>query len=331
MRWPWTRAVAGGDRVAVRMTDQTFVWAVTDAAGEVRRAGLEERGQDDEAGFLRRIRALGLPVEGAIAVLALDEAQLLQIETPAVKPEEMKSAARWRIKDLVDSRLDELTIDILHVGDEASRAAHRQLFVVAARNALLQQLSRRAQAAGLPLSVIDTAEMAQRNLQLRIATALGLGSRTTAALVRHGPQVLMTICANAELCYVRRLEWDEGALTRVETAVPALAESLEGLDFVDYGSTDDLHMDAGAPRLVVELQRSFDVWERSWPDHPLAGLWVWADADRQALLEPLARALAFPVHTIEPEAIFPGIGRVPTELRPAILPLLSALQRHAPA
>lgn len=329
MRWPWTRATTGGDRLAIRLTDSELVWAVTAPAGQVLRAGHERRGGDDEAAFLRRIRALGLPTHGVIAVLALDEAQLLQIETPAVKPEEMKNAARWRIKDLVDSRLDELTIDVLHVGDDAARAAHRQLFVVAARNALLQQLSRRAQGAGLPLSVIDTAEMAQRNLQQRAAASVGLGSRTTASLVRHGPQALLTICADAELCYARRLDWDEGALAPVEAAVPALAESLEGLDFVDYGSTDDVHVDVGAPRLVVELQRSFDVWERSWPDHPLAGLWVWADAERHALLEPLARALAFPVHSVEPAALFPGLERIPSELHAAILPLLSALQRHA--
>ena len=333
MKWPWTRTATGSDRLAIRLTEHQLAWTVTNEVGHVLRVGVEDRGSDDEATFLRRIRALGLPAQGVIAVLALDEAMLLQIETPAVKPEEMKSAARWRIKDLVDARLDELTIDVMHVGDQSAREVHRQLFVVAARNALIQSLSRRAQAAGLALDVIDTAEMVQRNLQSAAARAQGLGERATAALVRHGRQALLTICAGDELYYARRLDWDEDGLASVVPSAVTLTDSMEGLDFVDYGAADDADQDAGAPRLVVELQRSFDVWERSWPDLPLAALWVSADASGDALMGPLSSALGFPVAMLDPEGLFPGMdAAAPTPtLRAAAVPLLSALRRHTAA
>lgn len=334
MRWPWKRAQVGSDRLAIQLTEHQLAWVVTHESGRVLRAGVEQRGGDDTAAFMRRIRALDLPTQGVTAVLALDEAMLLQIETPAVKPEEMKSAARWRIKDLVDARLDELTIDVMHVGDAAAQGVHRQMFVVAARNALIQTLSRRAQSAGLMLEVIDTAEMVQRNLQTAASQAQGLGERATAMLARHGAQALLTICADGELYYARRLDWDESGLVSIVPSVASVPDSLEGLDFVDYGAADAADLDGGAPRLVVELQRSFDVWERSWPDLPLSALWVAADASGDALLGPLTAALGFPVYTLDPQGLFPGLDDAAPgpALRSAAVPLVSALRRYtAPA
>jgi MSHA biogenesis protein MshI len=265
------------------------------------------------------------------AVLGLPDAQLLQIDTPAVKPEEMKSAARWRIKDLVDARLDELTIDVMHVGDAQARSANRQLFVVAARNALIQGLSRRLQSSGLTLSVIDVAETVQRNLLCAAADAAGLNGRATAALVRHGDQALLTICAQGELYYARRLDWDDNGLRPANPAPAELADAMDmaGLDFVDYGAADAAIDDVGAPRLVVEVQRSFDLWERSWPDLPLAGVWVHAGDATDLLIAQLAPALVVPVQALAPEALFPGYAEATTSpaLRHATLPLLGALRR----
>lgn len=336
LRWPWRRRRHAGDRLVIGSDPDRLAWLHADASGQVRRCGVVERGSDEAADFARRVRGLGLPAHDVTAVLALRDVTLLQIETPAVKPEEMKSAARWRIKDLVETRLDELTIDVMHVGDERARQAQRQLFVAAARNALIQDLVRRTQAGGLGLSVIDIAETVQRNLQTAAAEAAGIGQRATAALGHHGEQALLTICAGGELCFARRLDWDDSVLAPRAAALPALPASFDNLDFVDYGAADGRAGgdDDNTPRLVVELQRSFDVWERSWPDLPVALLWVQAGDADAALIAQLEPALGFAVRRLDPVPLFPGFADAAHEpqVRAAVMPLLGALRREpAPA
>lgn len=325
-----SRKRVAGDRLAISSDLQQLTWVHADPQGQPLRVGVEALG-DDPTELGRRVRALALPTAGVTVLLALPQAQLLQIEMPAVKPEELKSAARWRIKDLVDTRLDELTLDVMPVGDAAAQAQHRQLFVVAARNALIQNLAQRLGAAGLGLEVIEVAEMAQRNLLTLAAQAEGLAGRAVAGLVRHGDQVLLTLCAQGELFYARRLDWTEEGLVPAAPTASALPEDMDGLDFVDYGAEGDASDDGGVPRLVVEVQRSLDVWERSWPNLPVAGLWIDIGDATEMLATSLGRVLDLPVKRLRAERLFPDIATLaPTPaLRQAALPLVGALQRFA--
>ena len=330
MKWPWQHQ-RNDSRLAVLSEPDRFAYALADGRGQLRAAAVLLRAGATPQDMGRRVRALHLPLHGALAVLPLGDAQLLSVEAPAVQPEELKAAVRWRIKDLVDTRLDELTIDVLSVGDDRPRP-QRNVFVAAARTVLIRELGDRLQTAGLELAVIDLVEMSQRNLQCALARAAGLGDRATAALVRHGAQCLLTICAGDELFYARRLDWED---LPQRSLVPALAVSaeapLQSMDFVDYGATDkdSGDHDDGAPRLVVELQRSFDVWERSWPDLPLATLWVQVGAATAELMPQLQATLGRPVHELDADSLFPGFTALaPTVAqRETLLPLLGALLR----
>jgi MSHA biogenesis protein MshI len=327
-RWPWqTRAV--GDRLVIGGHADALAWVQATADGILQRCGLLLQGGDGDAEFGRRVRALGLPERDVCAVLDLSQAQWLQIEAPAVTPEEMKAAARWRAKDLVDGRIEEFRLDVMVVGGDHPHP-HRQLFVVAAHNALVQTLTRRCQTLGLQLAVIDAAEAVQRNLQTAAAAAEGMADRACAALVRHGSHWLLTVCAGGELFYTRRLDWDSEGLV-LPTAAPVADEAMEGLDFIDYGSMSDAggSDDVGAPRMVIELQRSFDLWERSWPDLPLAGVWLETGDDCSALAGQLAATLGLPVWPLTVEGLFPGFEAAAgtPDVRAATLPLLGALLR----
>jgi MSHA biogenesis protein MshI len=336
MKWPWQRAAAG-DRLVVCSRADSLAWVMADRPGSLQRCGVEQRGADSPADFARRLRALGLPTHEVSAVLPLPDGQLLQVEAPAVKPEEMKAAARWRIKDLVDGRLDDMTIDVMMVGDDrqqAQKQAHKQIFVAAAHNSTLREVGELARGAGLQLAVVELMETAQRNLQTAVATAEGLAERATAALVLHGPQCLLTICARGELFYTRRLDWDGESMTAAPRAQApaAAAAALDTVDFIDYGADLDASPadDGNAPRLVIELQRSFDVWERSWPDLPLAGLWLQLGDDSPALAATLAIALGLRVQVLDAERVFPGLAGLAgtPEVAGAVLPLLGALLRQ---
>jgi MSHA biogenesis protein MshI len=315
--------------LAVTSEASRFSFALADDAGRLRAAGVIP-GPLEPSELARQVRALNLPGREVLAVLPLADAQLLPVEAPAVKPEELKAAARWRIKDLVDARLDELTIDVMHVGDERPRP-NKQVFVAAARTERIRETIDRTRAAGLEVSVVDMAETTQRNLQCALAEAAGLSQRATAALVRHGDQCLLTLCAAGELFYSRRLDWEDLPTLAPQAAPLAAAEAvLETMDFVDYGAQPDGgDGDDGAPRLAVELQRSMDVWERSWPDLPLAAVWVQLGDDSATWAALMRNALGRPVDVLDPERVFPGFSALvpsPAE-RQALLPVLGALLR----
>jgi MSHA biogenesis protein MshI len=103
------------------------------------------------------------------------------------------------------------------------------------------------------------------------------------------------------------------------------------LDIVDYGAEGDGHVLPGddVPSLVIELQRSLDVWERSWPELVLDDLKVHAHVHTEALIALLAPALALPVHALDIDTLFPGFREAAGSAAVAatVAPLLGALLR----
>src|SRR5688572_10296179 len=58
-------------------------------------------------------KELGFERYRCSTVLPMGEYQLLLVDTPGVPAAELKTAVRWRIKDLLDYRIDEATVDFL--------------------------------------------------------------------------------------------------------------------------------------------------------------------------------------------------------------------------
>jgi MSHA biogenesis protein MshI len=336
MKFPWNKKpVSSAGRLAIAIDSDAFSY-VEVAGRQVVRSGTEPCGRDNPQQLAKRVKALNLPGAEVVAVLGFSDCQLLQIEAPAVPADEMKAAARWQIKDKIDIPVEELTLDVLAVGDQ--RAQHkRQLFVAAARNAQVVELSNWMQAAGLQPSVFDITELAQRNLQCALAEQQGRGADASAALMVHGSQCLLTICANGELFYARRLDWNSQSLGDMSAPAPVAAAAhgkshglmsmeLEGVDIVDYGAEPD---DSNAPetdstpRLAIEVQRSLDAWERSWPELPLQRLWVQAGDRTEALQGLLMRTLSIAVEAFDSSALF---SVSPASERPALV-LLGVLLR----
>ncbi len=336
MKWPWQRDNGDGT-LAFSSSDDGLRWARIERPGAPVQGGHVERGSDSNADFIRRLRDAVPASRHATAVLPLPAAQWLRIDAPAVRPEELRAAARWHIKEYIEGPLDELTLDVMEVDAEPTRAV-KQLFVVAAANRVIRGTTELARSAGWELGAIDVAETAQRNLQTAAMAAAGLGTRASAALVVHGTQCLLSFCAEGELFDTRRLEWDGAATPRAAAAPAAPAADALEMDFVDYGAEDaddPGHGAAGddlAPRIVIELQRSFDVWERSWPGRPLACLWVEAGTSTPALVETLRRSLGLRVEALDATALFPGWAQACPDpaLRQTLLPLLGGLLRTSP-
>jgi MSHA biogenesis protein MshI len=335
MKRPWRRK-ALDDRLVMSLANDALAYGRS-VNGRLVRCGVEARGADSAMAFARRVRLLGLRASHVTAVLPLHECQLLQIDAPAVPYDELKAAARWTIKDMVDTHLDDLTLDVMVVGDGGGQG-QRQLFVAAAQTRAIREISDWSQAAGLQLSVIDIRETAQRNLQSALQQRLDRPDSASAALMLQGEQCLLTICARGELFYARRLGWDPAALAGNRDNADSNSPDAAGdrppqwamLESVDRGAGPG-HGAPGedAPRLVIELQSSLDLWERSWPDLPLERVLIQVGEHSQALAELLRALTGLPTEVLQPEQVFAGLDKMASTpaARAAVIPLLGALLR----
>lgn len=272
MRWPW-QPRRSGQRLLLRRVGTQHAFVLTDGAPG-------HHGDDRPARLLRwGLLPEARPVAAGEAIALLDPAdyQVLKVDTPQVPQDELKAAARWQVKELVDVDAVELTLDVMHVGGDVERpnaTSARQLFVIAARNSAIKALTGGAAGISEQIGIVDIWETALRNLLARQARADDLATRACAAVHIDAQHCLLVVCAGDELFYTRRLEGDPTLLARArgEQADAPAAELPLGFEYQPGGTFDG--GDAQESPLVVELQRSIDVWERSWPDLPLARLYV---------------------------------------------------------
>lgn len=346
MRWPWTRSNTG-DQLVVSWAANTlsYVRARPRAGGgfEVTEAGVQVQGDDNLDDFVRRLQALGLKGMPTTVMLRPEQYQFLQIDAPAVAPEELRSAARYLIRDMVQTHLDDITLDVMRVGDgQHTGTAH--LFVVATTNAVARQVLDLAELMHWQVSVIDVQETVQRNLQNANAKGAALTQTANAALVVvQGHQAVLTISANEELFYTRRFELPEGLMTApwgqvsdsglgaIDAFTP-VEEYVPGYATPDYGvsspeASAGVGADDGLQRLVVEVQRSLDLWDRTWVSKPLSGLRLYAGERTAELAQNLGRQLGQNVGTLDMGALFAGWSRVSPSDQAACMPLLGALLR----
>jgi MSHA biogenesis protein MshI len=236
----------------------------------------EERSWDPaQPKSLERVaREFGMKNFQCTTLLRPDQYQMLLVEAPAVKPDELKSAVRWRIKDMLDYHVDDATIDVLDVPVPAGagQRAH-YMYTVAARNDTIRSTIERFAAAGMPLAVIDIPDTAQRNLAVRLET----DRRAVLALTFDLHGGLITVNYGGELYLSRRLD----------ITADQLAEA------TDEARTRVLD------RVLVETQRSLDHCERTYPFFALGRVLLGPLPEDAGLREHLAANLYLPVEALD--------------------------------
>jgi len=206
------------------------------------------------------------------------EYQMLVVEAPSVPAAELKTAVRWRIKDMLDFAVDNATVDVLDIpADKNAQSRNRSLYAVAARNEVIRKRMADFDAARLPVSVIDIPELAQRN----IASLLEDKGRGMALLSFDENGGLLTFTFDGELYSSRHID------------VP-----LSQLNQSD--SEQQRHFE----RITLELQRSMDHFERQFSFITISKL-VLAPLPPAVNLEAyLATNLYLPVSTLNLDEVF---------------------------
>ena len=215
----------------------------------------------------------------SITILNGGEYQLLSVDAPNVAPDELKTAVRWRLKDMLDFHVDDATIDVLDLplDPEAAVRAQHSMFAIAARNSVIEARQKLFTAAKVDLAVIDIPETAQRNISALVEPP-GRG----VAMLSFGEEGgLLTVSYRAELYLARRID------IGLEQLLDADIERRNG----------------AFDRVTLELQRSLDNFERQYSFVSVAKL-VLAPSPVKGLDEYLSSNLYTPVDTLDLATLF---------------------------
>ncbi|WMW79365.1 agglutinin biogenesis protein MshI [Undibacterium cyanobacteriorum] len=184
--------------------------------------------------LMREAPVKGKPVS---MLLKQGEYQILAIEALNVPETELRSAVKWRVKDMLDFPVGEATVDVLKIpGDPAAGGRNQSSMVVVAKNQIIKKLQTDVMAAKLKLTVIDIPEMAQRNISAKLETP----GRGLAMLSFDANGGLLTLSFGGELYLSRRIDIN-----------------LEQLRNPDKEAQNYVF-----ERVSLELQRSLDHFER---------------------------------------------------------------------
>jgi len=207
-------------------------------------------------------------------MLAAPDYQMQLVEAPAVPAAEVKSALRWQLKELLDYPVDAATMDVASVPkDHSGNARAQYVYAVTARSDHIAERMKLFRSAKFPLQAIDVPEMAQRN----IAHLFEQQMRGLALLAFDDAGGLLTFTAGGELYMARRTE-----ITAAQLAGAQGAAREQALD-----------------RLVLELQRSLDHFDRQFSHVGVSRVLVAPLAIDLGLERHLADALGLPVETLD--------------------------------
>lgn len=181
----------------------------------------------------------------ANAVLAPGEYQLLQIEAPPVTAAEMRQAAVWRLRDLLDYPVDQAVVDTFDP-PESTQRGQANINVVVAHRAVIAERAEQLRAAGLEPATIDIPELAQGNVSERLPEARG----GHALLALDQGDGLITVYRDGEQFLARTLDNGRAALA------------------ADSGGQV-------TEALLLEVQRSFDYFESALSQPPLGALYLY--------------------------------------------------------
>lgn len=218
-------------------------------------------------------------------VLAGGDYQFMSVESPGVAREELKSAMRWRLKDILDFPIDDATFDVLDIPLDPNAVVRPQqsVFAIAARNGVVAARQKLFNAAKVKLRVIDIPEMAQRN----VSALLEPEGRGVAMLSFGEDGGLLTVSWRGELYLSRRID-------------VTLAQILDDDHDRKHQSFD---------KITLELQRSLDNFERQFAFISVAKL-VLAPTGATGVEEYLSSNLYTRVETLDLATLL-DLERVP--------------------
>jgi MSHA biogenesis protein MshI len=228
----------------------------------------------DSATLARLRRELKLDQYRCTTLLKTEDFQVHQIDAPAVPAAEMKIAARWRVKEIIDYPLDAATVDVLDIPvDRNAPARNHSAYAITARNSVIGACVKPFNEADVALDAIDIPDLAQRN----VAALFEAKDRGIAMLGFYEKEGVLTFTSGGELYVARRIEI-------------TLAQLMDA---------DAEHRAQYFERIALELQRSLDNFDRQYSYVPVAKLLLAPLPRDIGLQQYLAANIYVPVESVD--------------------------------
>lgn len=284
----------------------------------------------DRPSLLGRLsEELGLFEAYCISVAEDDMFTLLLVDTPEVDPSELKTAIRWRIKDLIDFHVDDAIVDVFDIPGQEERGRQKLMYVVAARRAAVQAHINQLEEERINLTVIDIPELAMRN----VAGLMPEDEVGVAMLYLSNDSGLLTITRQKNLFLSRRLDI---GLSQLSTFVAEDAEAHHEAD--DVFTIDDAEsyakpLERAFDNIVLEVQRSLDYYESHFALPPVACVTLAPMEDHiPGMQEYLDEHLGLPVQTLDLNKLLQCDQVLSEEMQSlCLLPVGAALRERSKA
>jgi MSHA biogenesis protein MshI len=145
-------------------------------------------------------------------VLMPEQYKLLQIDDLDVPDNELKLAARWRVKDLLDFPHQEAAIDVFRVPGHGPGKHRKLLYAVAAKKIFLQKRLEILHALNFQISCVDVDILAIRNLMNMNAKE----NTNMAFLCLHAKEIQLLLAHNKNLYVIYRKEYEYDDLNNMD-------------------------------------------------------------------------------------------------------------------
>ncbi len=259
------------------------------------------------AEIARLCRMHHLDQYACVSTLELGNYNLVLIEAPDVRPEELRAAIRWKVKDLIDFHIDDAVIDVFEVPNQKTAGRNKMMYAVVARTETVKDRINQLQRAGLNLNIIDIPELALRNVAALLPEDVG-----GVALVYIGEDSgLITITRQATLYLSRRIDtgMNELPLKDLRESDPAVRRWVDGI--------------------VIEIQRSLDYYESHFSQPQVAAI-VLSPMPREipGMMDYLVGQLGVQTRMLDVNELIDAKEPVPLEIQSRCLLAIGAALRH---
>ncbi len=283
------KSVAYDGRSGVSIDDSriAFAYVQREKDGTLRLdAAAFDKDANEEAwvhGLVAQVDGLDPARSLVTSVLPGGSYQLLLVEVPKVPANEINSAVRWQIKDLLDFPVDETAIEMFEMPEQSTAGYKSMAYAVATRRISIQEHIELLHGAGFRLDVIDIPELCTRN----IATLLPQDADGVALLhftEKHG---ILTVTRQGVLYHIRRINKRHREISS--------------------DSTDDFARTELVSTIVLEVQRSLDYYENHFDRRnrgPLSELVLTPGSDIGGLAKSLHEQLGLTVSNLDLNRLF---------------------------
>jgi len=206
-------------------------------------------------------------------LMAEGEYNIAQFDAPPVPREERKEALRWSLRDVVNYPVENACIDVLDIPSDGLPGRAVGVLVVSAAERAVRARAAPFEEARVALDAVDVPELAQRN----VAALLETENRGLVFLRLDESGIMLTLSYRGELVAVRRGEMNTRQMLANDPDQCARVRE----------------------RLVLEVQRSLDNFDRQYSHIPVSRVVLAAHPRVEGLAAELAANVYVPVQEMD--------------------------------